>query len=368
MLYATICAELKNILTNSIVDTTLNLWQTGRRTKPSSSGWVSGNAPCCIHQGEHADTRSRGGIIQSNGGVSYHCFNCGFKTGFQPGRPLTYKFRKLLSWLGAGDNEIRHMVIEAIRLKDLIEITKPAELPPPEPVSYKIRPLPAEAVSFNGLVQFYDLADRNDYSQQFTDAVKYVYDRKINMQRYDFYWTPELENKLNYRVIVPFKWQGETIGYTARTFVDGVKPKYYTQHEPNFVFNTNEQLKDSKFVLVMEGAFDAMAIDGVAILGNECSEQQADIIDSLGREVIIVPDFDMHINKYDKKVWPGERLIDQAIEYGWTVSFPVWSETCKDVGEAVERYGKLFVLKTILDNRQHSRLKIELMKRKIFNG
>lgn len=355
-------------MTNSIVDTTLNLWKTGRRVKSSSSGWLSANAPCCIHHGEHADTRSRGGIIQSNGGISYHCFNCGFKTGFQPGRPLTYKFRKLLSWLGASDNDVRHMVIEAIRLKELIEITKPAEALPPEPISYKARPLPKEAQTFMGMLEFHELADSHDYPQQYMDAVKYVSDRKIDMQRYEFYWTPEVDNKLNYRVIIPFKWQGETIGYTARAFVDGIKPKYYTQHEPDFVFNTNEQKADSKFILVIEGAFDAMAIDGVAILGNECSEQQADIIDSFGREVIVVPDFDVHVNKYGNKVWPGETLVDRAIEYGWSVAFPVWSETCKDVGEAVERYGKLFVLKTILDSKQHNRLKIELLKRKILNG
>jgi DNA primase len=100
-----------------------------------------------------------------------------------------------------------------------------------------------------------------------------------------------------------------------------------------------------------------MAIDGVAILGNECSENQADIIDSLGREVIVVPDHDR----------AGINLINNAIEYGWSVSFPVWHDTCKDINDAVRRYGKLFVLKTILDARETSRLKIEIKKRHIIN-
>ena len=321
-----------------------------------------------MHNGESADTRSRGGLIQNSDGISYHCFNCGFKTSFQPGRPLTYKFRKLLSWVGASENEIRRLVFEAIRLKDLMALSEPETIPAPEPVTYKERPLPEEARSFLGLLAFHELSNNHQYPQQYQDAVKYVYDRSIDMQRYEFFWTPEVEHKLNYRVIVPFKWQGKTIGYTARTFVDGIKPKYYTQHEADFIFNTDEQRPDSKFIIVVEGVFDAMAIDGVAVLGNECSEQQADIIDSFGREVIVVPDFDMHVNKHGNKVWPGEILIDQAIEYGWSVSFPVWAETCKDVGEAVAKYGKLFVLKTILDGKQHNRLKIELMKRKMFNG
>ena len=123
------------------------------------------------------------------------------------------------------------------------------------------------------------------------------------------------------------------------------------------MFNVDLQTAEKKFVIVTEGPFDAMAVDGVAILGNECSENQADIIDSLGREVIVVPDCDPS----------GVNLVNHAIEYGWGVSFPVWHDTCKDINDAVRRYGKLFVLKTILDARETSRLKIELKKRQLYN-
>jgi hypothetical protein len=63
----------------------------------------------------------------------------------------------------------------------------------------------------------------------------------------------------------------------------------------------------------------------------------------------------------------GARMINNAIEYGWSVSYPVWLETCKDINEATVKYGKLFVLKTILDSKQSSKLKIELMKKKLYN-
>ena len=99
-----------------------------------------------------------------------------------------------------------------------------------------------------------------------------------------------------------------------------------------------------------------MAIDGIAILGNEISEQQADIIDRLGRQVIVVPDTDR----------PGRKMVDAALEYGWDVSFPVWQETCKDINEAVSKYGKLFVLKSILTSVETSKLKIELRKKKLY--
>jgi DNA primase len=122
------------------------------------------------------------------------------------------------------------------------------------------------------------------------------------------------------------------------------------------VFNTNNQLHDWKFVVVCEGPFDAMSIDGVAVLGNEVSDVQADIIDALGREVIVVADADKS----------GSKLVDAAIKYGWSVAFPVWQEDsdCKDISDAVVKYGKLFVLKTIIDSKETSKLKIELLKKR----
>jgi DNA primase len=109
-----------------------------------------------------------------------------------------------------------------------------------------------------------------------------------------------------------------------------------------------------QFVVVCEGPFDAMSVDGVAVCGAEISDQQAELIDRLQREVVVVPDRDL----------TGRRLVDRAIELGWSVSFPVWLETCKDINEAVVKYGKLFVLKSIIDTRETNRLKIELKKKR----
>ena len=338
------------------------------KRKSSPSGWISFNAPCCHHNGESADTRGRGGIVMNpDGGVSYHCFNCNFKASYIPGRHLNFKFRKLLSWLGAGENEIKRLVIEALRVKELVA-PEQLEKVEKEEVTFKTRPLPEDAVSFKQWETFIRLQDVDDpIHPQFLKAFNYVYDRKINLDKYEFYTTESEAYNLHKRVIIPFNWKGQTIGYSARTWEDGVKPKYHNSHEPNYVFNTDQQTGDRKFVLVMEGPFDAMAVDGVAILGSECNEVQADIIESLGREVIVVPDFDKHIDKRGKEVWPGMALIDKALEYGWAVSYPVWIDKYKDVASAVQHLGKLFTLKSILAGKETSRLKIELMKKKIYN-
>jgi hypothetical protein len=315
------------------------------KKKTTPSGWTSFNSPCCVHNGESPDTRGRGGLTSNpDGSVSFHCFNCNFKASYQPGRHLTFKFRKLLKWLGADDTDIKRLVIEAIRVRELVapeEVKQEAE---EEKIEFKVRELPEDAVSLVAL----------DYVHS---ALEYCVARKIDIDKYAFYATRQEQYNLHKRIIIPFIWQGRTIGYTARAIEENVKPKYHSSYEPNFVFNTNNQLADSKFVIVCEGPFDAMSIDGVAVLNNECNETQADIIESLGREVIVVADRDR----------AGARMINNAIEYGWTVSFPVWLETCKDVNEAVVKYGRLFVLKTILDAKQTSKLKIELMKKKLYN-
>jgi hypothetical protein len=342
---------------NSIQDSVKQLLPAKRKVN-STSGWISVDAPCCETRGLTKKKDQRGGFnLDSNGTVGYHCFNCNFKTGYQPGRHLTYKFRKLLSWLGADEGTVRRLVIDAIRIKDLIEpdqIVKESA----EPINFTPRPLPKEAKDFHSLSTFYSLNNDQDVPRSYHDGILYVAERQINLERYPFYWTPETQYNLHKRVIIPFTWQGQTIGYTARAVQDDVKPKYFTQHEPNYVFNVDRQLPSNRFVIVCEGPFDAMAIDGVAILGNEVHEQQADIIDSLGRQVIMVPDTDR----------AGRKMVDAALEYGWDVSFPIWQESCKDINEAVMKFGKLFVLKSILAATETSRLKIEIIKRRIYNN
>jgi DNA primase len=328
---------------NIISDFIKGILPTKKKTTPS--GWISFNAPCCHHNGESADTRGRGGLTANpDGSVSFHCFNCNFKASYQPGRHLTFKFRKLLKWLGADDTDIKRLVIEAIRVRELVAPELVKQEAEEERIEFKVRDLPEDAENLVAL----------DYVHP---ALEYCVARKIDIAKYAFYATRQAQYNLHKRIIIPFIWQGRTIGYTARAIEENVKPKYHSNYEPNFVFNINNQQADSKFVIVCEGPFDAMSIDGVAVLNNECNETQADIIESLGREVIVVADRDR----------AGAKMINNAIEYGWTVSYPVWLETCKDVNEAVVKYGRLFVLKTILDAKQSSKLKIELMKKRLYN-
>ena len=307
------------------------------KVKKSSSGWQSFNAPCCVHNGETQDKRGRGGIILNGEAISYNCFNCGYKTGWQPGRPLSRKLRQLMDWLGTPESDIKRLVLTAIQLKETA-------------IEQNLIP---EEIEFT--------FEKKDFPEQSSPLasdnkliLEYLHKRGLDENDYPYYWTPITETKFDRRVIIPFFWQDEIVGYTARLAVRG-NPKYFTSTPAGYVFNMDRQTEDRKFVIVTEGPFDAIAIDGVAILGSDIGDAQVDLIESLNRQIIMVPDNDS----------AGNKLITQAMKYNWDVSFPTWYDTCKDINEAVLNYGKVFTLKNILDNVQSTRLKIQLHQKRL---
>ena len=96
---------------NLIADTLLMYWTTGRKTKKTLSGWITGNAPCC------QDTRQRGGLIISDDIITFHCFNCQFKASWQPGRHISRYMKTFMQHLNMSDSEISKLTLEAFRLE-----------------------------------------------------------------------------------------------------------------------------------------------------------------------------------------------------------------------------------------------------------
>jgi len=124
------------------------------------------------------------------------------------------------------------------------------------------------------------------------------------------------------------------------------------------VFNVDEQCEAHRYLFVVEGPFDAISIGGVALLTNEISDQQARIINSIGKQVIVIPDQDK----------AGTVLIDQAKELGWSIAFPTWDDSVKDCADAVKKYGKLFVVVDAIKTATANPAKIEIEKRKMLNN
>jgi hypothetical protein len=181
-------------------------------------------------------------------------------------------------------------------------------------------------------------------------VILYLANRGFNPLDDHFWWSPAAgyEN----RVLIPFTYQGRIVGNTARKITDG-KPKYLSDQHPHFVFNVDAQKEEQKYVFVCEGPLDALAIGGMALLTNEVADQQSRIINSLGSEVIVIPDQDQ----------AGLVLFDRAAELGWAVAMPTWEDDVKDVADAVQRYGKLFVIVDAIQTAQQGSIKINMAKK-----
>lgn len=317
------------------------------RAKSSPSGWTSFNAPCCSHRGHSPDKRKRGGL-RFDGGIIYNCFNCKYSASWQPGRPLSEKFKSLCRWLGASDDTIKEMIFEALKTESP-EYEYAESI---EKVSFEKKELPEGSLSlYDWAMMSKDLPE--DLQTHLADAIQYIINRGHDPYSKLFFWSPL--NGFEKRVIVAFYYRGELVGHTARATGQNSRPKYISEQHPHFLFNVDEQKEDQKYVFACEGPFDALAIGGTGLLTNGIGDQQAGILNSLGSEIIIIPDQDK----------AGLELIDKAIHYNFAVAFPNWEDDVKDVAEAVQRYGKLFVVVDAIKTAQKGNIKITMAKKKL---
>jgi hypothetical protein len=304
------------------------------RRKQTSSGWISFNAPCCTHRGDTQDKRQRGGIKpQPDGSWSYHCFNCGYTASFILGRNLTFKARKLLEWLNVPAEEIERINLESLKHKSIEGLLGERQevIQKLQSIEFEDRDLPADTRPLN------------------ETATEYLRNRFIPEDYPFLYKTMPRPG-----IVIPFTHNNQVVGHTTR-FLDNKTPRYIQDIQHGYVFGTDLQKSTWQSVIVVEGVFDALSINGLAVLHAEINESQVKLIRSLGREVVVVPDQDE----------AGIKLVDRAVELGWAVSMPDWPADIKDVNDAVIRWGRLATLLTIMQYRETSKIKIELRKKQL---
>ena len=337
-------------MTNSIQTALMQALPTKRKQTPS--GWLAVNAVCCHNRGETQDKRMRGGVKSTmEGSFQWHCFNCGFKASYVIGRKLAYKMRQFMGYIGIPDDTIRKLAIEAMR-----EEEGDAKYEKKKFVTFKKKELPKHTKTLGKWLEEYTVGTMTTEQQNKIDnLLNYLTGRGIGADWYDFMYSSDKYWDVDKRLLIPFYWRGDIVGFTGRMFEQSDKVKYYTDVQPGYVFNMDAQDWTRKFVIVTEGPFDAITVSGVSIVGSEINETQRELIDGLGRQVIVVPDRDA----------PGEKLINQATEYGWSVAFPEWESGVNDIADAVSRYGRLFTIQSILKTTESNKLKIDL-KRKMY--
>jgi hypothetical protein len=313
------------------------------KRKQTASGWISLNAPCCVHNGESADRRQRGGIKTTDQGWSYHCFNCGFTASFILGRNLSFKARRLLAWLNVPKEEIERINLESLRHRSVQGILDDRQRTANaiQNIVFEDRELPEEfaLIDSNMPVHWQYIRDRcvpEDY------PIGMIHGR------------PDDKFSRRQGVIIPFTYDGRIVGHTRR-FFDDHNPRYVHDMQPGYVFGTDLQRPDWQHVIVVEGVFDALSISALAVLHADISDTQMRLIRSINREITIVPDQDE----------AGMKLVDRALELGWAVSMPAWPSEIKDVNDAVKCYGRLTTLIHIMQARETSRIKIEIRRKQL---
>ncbi len=327
---------------NLILDTLQSFLPLNKKSTPS--GWVSFDAPCCVHNGESTDTRKRGGVLFKNEGFQYHCFNCNFSAGWQPGKLLSKNTKLMFEYLNLPKTDIQKLNLYALKIKEDV----PVEI---KKLTFDLdeEPLPDMTMSLQDWANS-DLPE--DVEKDLLEVFKYLNHRGMDFDWYPWHWSyaPGYRD----RILIPFYQDGKIVGWTGRKIKDG-KPKYLTESQPGYIFNIDRQSYDRKYVIVVEGQFDAIAIDGVGIMTNDPNETQIARINRLNKEVIVVPDKDA----------PGAKLVQAAITHGWAVSMPEWGDGVKDVADAVQRYGRIYTLFTILQYKETNEIKKQLLKKKL---
>jgi len=311
------------------------------KRKQTPSGWISFNAVCCSHNGNNIDKRQRGGLKATEQGWSYHCFNCGYTASFILGRQLTFKARRLLSWMGVSDAEIDHLNLESLKHRNIHGILEDRQktFTTLSAIEFEERDLPPFVELLTEEGDYRDYVRRRQVPEDFPVMVQ--------IQNDGVHWTRP-------HVVIPFTHNNQIVGYTCR-FLDNKQPKFISDSQPGYVFGTDLQHNNWQSVIVTEGIFDALSIGGLAVMHNSISDTQARLIRSLGREVTVVPDQDQ----------AGLELIDRAVELGWAVSIPNWPQPIKDVNDAVIEYGRFGALLTIMQSRETSKIKIEIRKKQL---
>jgi hypothetical protein len=300
------------------------------RTSKTPSGWNTMDCPMCT------DKRKRGGLITTGAKISYNCFNCGFTTGWEPNPTLGKKYKDLATKLGADQTDIHAITVDLLKYAEDLE-TEDATDYVYNLAKFKQEDLPETATAVD------DLPEEHPIRQ-------YAKERGLIGLYPLLYFDESLYKQ---RLVVPFSYNGDLVGWTARHINPPNKttPKYLHKMQPGYVFNI-DRFADSKreIVIVTEGVFDAIMVDGIAIQGNSVSPEQAHLIEKLGKRIIVCPDRDE----------AGVDLIMQAAELGWEVSFPPWHVDCKDAADAVQRYGRLATVSSIIKHTTDNKLKIEV--------
>lgn len=306
--------------------------------RPNQKGWCPTLCKVC---NDHGRKGLRGGFNFSNGGIGYRCFNCEIVAAFHPNSvdmPSENLIRVCEAFGIPSEviSELQMLVIHnrtsgggiSRQVLDSARVSGPATLPTP-PWFVKLTDLNEQ----EPIRQLAELHLHEDRAMTVND-----YPFLIGMPNSD----PSSKKWTNRLIIPVYDTHNNLIFYQGRDLIGRSSRKYISSEtsRDRIVYGLDEVTKRTNAPLfITEGFFDAFHVGGCAVLGRDISKPVEDLLNNSTREKIIIPD----------RYGDGQDLAKVGIRNGWKVSVPDFGQ-CKDVTEAVVKYGKLFVIKTIMDS------------------
>lgn len=313
------------------------------------SGWMKQNCKLCHHRGHKHDKRERFGLkIDGDGLIVANCFNCKFGASWRPGRTLSKPFKWFLTHIGMSLYDVKRLDFELYKFRNDMESSNSLKLREDVTKTWEEKELPKGSKTIG------EWAAEGCTDKNFIQVIEYLNDRKL-LYPDDIYWTPS-DPMYRKRANLPFYYDGKIVGWSARYAGEPknkANPKYMSDTPKSFLYNLDAQKDDNrKYVILTEGTFDGFITNGVAALGSELNEDQISILNKLGKEIIVVPDKDD----------AGQSLFNIAVKEGFSVSTPKWGKGIKDAAKAVETYGRLLTIQTIIEARDTSAFAAKLKR------
>lgn len=298
----------------------------------SNTGYHQLKCPCCN------DWNVRAGFKFENNSIHYSCFNCGLKPAYEENSgKISSKFRKVLNDFGISNTDIDRIVNVAYFNKTDETITLSTFDKNKINTFTAETSLPKNCFRLGG-------PDHIDIQIPLLD---YLATRKLCINDYPLFFSTD--SYFQSRIIIPFYRNRKLIYWQARTILD-VQPRYLNCEVPKtaVIFNFDQLHAWNSFPLIVcEGVFDAIPVNGIALMGGTINESKIELLKQSRRRLIFIIDRDAI----------GAGLAKTAISNDWDISF---TPPGTDVNKSIQKYGKLWTIKYIMDSIPKTKLDAEL--------
>ena len=286
--------------------------------KVSTKGFHQLKCPICH------DYQPRLGIKLEGDNVGANCFNCGFKARYSEsdGR-LSKNFKKLLKAFGVPEEEI-----EAHASQSFFQPKSDA-------------PITLESITKVNLYAPEIKLPDHSYRIKLDNCPlenAYLRSRKLDYSAYPFYVSSD--KKLKNRIIIPFYRNGKVIYWQARSILDE-RPRYKNcdVSKEAVMFGMDRLWFNSlRPLFISEGVFDALHVDGVALIGSTINEAKRHLLQQSRRDKIFVIDYDKN----------GCTLAENVIQYHLGKLTTLGPGL--DINKSVNEYGKLWTFYKLIEN------------------